>query len=51
MIFVQYLCKKVIIPLEIDFMEQKGSERLRMYYKNNEEDEWKFMYFDMFFTK
>jgi hypothetical protein len=37
-------------PLRIDFMEQKGSERLRMYYKNKEEDEWKFMYFDMFYT-
>lgn len=36
-------------PVQIDFMEQKGSERLRMYYKNKEEDKWIFMPFEMFF--
>ncbi|MCB9260688.1 MAG: metallophosphoesterase [Ignavibacteriales bacterium] len=38
-------------PIKIEYMEQEGNERLRMYYKTNEKDDWTFMEFDMFFTK
>jgi PA14 domain/Calcineurin-like phosphoesterase len=38
-------------PIKIEYMEQKGNERLRMYYKNNENDEWIFMPFEMFYKQ
>ncbi|MCP5062422.1 MAG: hypothetical protein GY936_08170 [Ignavibacteriae bacterium] len=36
-------------PIKIEYLEQKGNERLRIYYKNNEKDDWIFMPFDMFY--
>ena len=37
-------------PIEIHYMEMKGNQRLRMYYKNKEDEDWIFMPFEMFFT-
>ena len=36
-------------PLKIEYIERKGNERLRMYYKNKQKEEWIFMPFEMFF--
>ena len=36
-------------PVEIDFMEQEGNERLRLYYRRNETDGWIFMELNDFF--
>lgn len=36
-------------PVEIDFMEQEGNERLRLYYRRNEADGWIFMELNDFF--
>lgn len=41
--------KKGMHPVEIDFYENKGGERLRFYYKKSEEAEWNFMELDDFF--
>lgn len=36
-------------PVEIDFVESHGGERLRLYYKESEESSWNFMVLDDFF--
>ena len=36
-------------PVKIEYIERKGNERLRMYYKNKQKEEWIFMPFEMFF--
>ena len=38
-------------PIEIHYMENMGNERLRMYFKNREEEEWTFMPFELFYYK
>ena len=35
-------------PIKIDYREETGSERLRMYYKNSEKEDWIFFPFEMF---
>ena len=42
--------QKGLHPIEIHFMENRGNERLRMYYKTKENENWTFMPFKMFFT-
>jgi len=41
--------KKGMHPVEIDFYEKKGGERLRFYYKRSENAEWNFLYLEDFF--
>jgi calcineurin-like phosphoesterase family protein/PA14 domain-containing protein len=41
--------KKGMHPVEIDFYENQGGERLRFYYKKSEEAKWIFMELDDFF--
>lgn len=41
--------KKGMHPVEIDFMENIGNERLRMYYKKTEASDWIFMELEDFF--
>ena len=41
--------KKGYHPIRIEFLEKEGSERLRFYIKNMENEDWKFMEFDSFF--
>jgi len=41
--------KKGLHPVEIDFYENQGGERLRFYYKKSEEAEWNFMELNDFF--
>ncbi len=41
--------RKGIHPVEIDFIEKKGGERLRFYYKKSEEEDWNFMVLNDFF--
>lgn len=41
--------KKGMHPVEIDFIERQGSERLRFYYKMSEEADWIFMELEDFF--
>lgn len=41
--------RKGMHPVEIDFYEIQGSERLRFYYKTSEDADWNFMYMEDFF--
>ena len=41
--------KKGMHPVEIEFVENQGGERLRFYYKKSEEAEWQFMELNDFF--
>jgi len=41
--------EKGMHPVEIDFYEKRGGERLRFYYKKSEEAEWNFMELNDFF--
>jgi hypothetical protein len=40
---------KGLYPVEIDYMENLGSERLRLYYKRSEDADWIFMELRDFF--
>ena len=41
--------KKGMHPIEINFYENQGGERLRFYHKRSEESEWNFLYLEDFF--
>jgi hypothetical protein len=41
--------KKGYHPVQIEFLERKGNQRLRFYSKNKENEDWNFMEFDGFY--
>ena len=48
--FAAVYLEKGFHPIKIEYLEKMGNERLRLYSKQNENEDWKFMEFDNFYT-